>query len=141
MDPRCRFIAIGPPAALPHVGLAHVGPGRVVHDPAHDRVGVDPAAEPRVSVLLLELRAEDGRGGVVPQLHQLQQHRPELGVRLVEWPLAPSRPPARPGRRASRRGRCGQSRSATAVHRPQPQDPLALILLAMWSLLVHSTAW
>lgn len=27
------------------------------------------------------------------------------------------------------------------VHRPQPQDPLALILLAMWNLLVHSTAW
>lgn len=32
------------PAALPHVCLALVDPGRVVHDPAHDGVGVDPAA-------------------------------------------------------------------------------------------------
>ena len=49
-------------AALPHVGLAHVDPDRVVHDPVHDCVRVDPAAEPRVPVLLLELGAEDGRG-------------------------------------------------------------------------------
>lgn len=34
-----------------------------------------------------ELGAEYGRGRAVPQLHQLQQHRPELGVRPVEQPL------------------------------------------------------
>lgn len=110
--PRCLFIAIGLSAALPHVGLAHVDPDRVVHDPVHDGVGMHPATEPRVPVLLLELRAEDGRGGAVPQLHQLQQHRPELCVRLVQQPLAPSWPPVRSGHCASRRGRCGRSRSA-----------------------------
>lgn len=85
--PRCFFIATGLSAALPHVGLAHVDPDRVVHDPVHDGVGMHPAAEPRVPVLLLELGAEYGRGRAVPQLHQLQQHRPELGVRPVEQPL------------------------------------------------------
>ena len=83
------------PAALPHVRLAHVDPGRVVHDPVHNRVGVDPAAEPRVPVLLLELGAEDCRGGAVPQLHQLQQHGPELRVRLVEQPLVDHEQPER----------------------------------------------
>lgn len=38
-------------------------------------------------VLLFELGAEYGRGRAVPQLHQLQQHGPELRVRLVEQPL------------------------------------------------------
>lgn len=38
-------------------------------------------------VLLLELGAEDGRGRAAPQLNQLQQHRPELSVRLVQKPL------------------------------------------------------
>lgn len=38
-------------------------------------------------VLLLELGTEDGRGRAVPQLHQLQQHGPELGVGLVQQPL------------------------------------------------------
>ena len=58
-----------------------------MHDPVHDRVGMHPAAEPRVPVLLLELGAEDGRGRAVPQLHQLQQHGPEPRVRLVQQPL------------------------------------------------------
>lgn len=58
-----------------------------MYDPVHDRVRVDPAAEPRVPVLLLELGAEDGGGRAVPQLHQLQQHRLELGVRPVQQPL------------------------------------------------------
>lgn len=71
MDPGAAILLAVRPAALPHVGLAHVDPSRVVHDPFHERVGVDPAAEPRVPVLLLELGAEDGRGRAVPQLHQL----------------------------------------------------------------------
>lgn len=58
-----------------------------MHDPVHNRVRVYPAAEPRVPVLLLELGAEDGRGRAAPQLNQLQQHRPELSVRLVQKPL------------------------------------------------------
>lgn len=58
-----------------------------MHDPVHNRVRVYPAAEPRVPVLLLELGAEDGRGRAAPQLNQLQQHRPELSVRLVQQPL------------------------------------------------------
>lgn len=49
------------PTALPHVCLAHVDPYRFVRDPVHGRVRVDPADEPRVPVLLLELDAEDGR--------------------------------------------------------------------------------
>lgn len=62
-------------------------PDRAVQDPVHNRVRVYPAAEPRVPVLLLELGAEDGRGRAAPQLNQLQQHRPELSVRLVQKPL------------------------------------------------------
>lgn len=58
-----------------------------MHDPVHNRVRVYPAAEPRVPVLLLELGAEDGRGRAAPQPNQLQQHRPELSVRLVQKPL------------------------------------------------------
>ena len=81
------FIATGLSAALPHVGLAHVDPDRVVHDPVHDGVGMHPAAESRVPVLLLELDVEYGRGRAVPQLHQLQQHGPELRVRPVEQSL------------------------------------------------------
>lgn len=49
------------PAPLPHVCLTHVGPDRFVRDPVHGRVRVDPAAEPRAPVLLLELGVEDGR--------------------------------------------------------------------------------
>lgn len=57
-----------------------------MHDPVHNRVRVYPAAEPRVPVLLLELGAEEV-GRAAPQLNQLQQHRPELSVRLVQKPL------------------------------------------------------
>lgn len=49
-----------------------------------------------MSVLLLELGAEDGRGRAVPQLHQLQQHRPELGIGLVEQPLVDHEQAERP---------------------------------------------
>lgn len=84
--PRCLFIATSLSAALLHVGLAHVNPDRAVRDPVHDCVRVDPVAEPWVPVLLLELGTEDGRGRVVPQLYQLQQHRPVLSVRLVQQP-------------------------------------------------------
>ena len=81
------FFDTGLPAALPYVGLSHVDPDRVVRDPFHNRVRVDTAAEPRMPVLLLELGAEDGRDRAAPQLHQLQQHGPKLGVRLVQQPL------------------------------------------------------
>lgn len=111
--PRCLFIGTCLSATLPHVGPAHVNPDCAVRDPAHDCVRVDPAAEPWVPVLLLELGAEDGRGRAVPQLYQLQQHRPELSVRLVQQPS------------------------------PTPVSglSLALIVLAMWDLLVLWTAW
>lgn len=77
------LFATGLSAALPHVGFAHVDPVRVVHDTVHNRVGMYPAAEPQVPVLLLELGTEDGRGRAAPQLdqlHQLRQHRPELDI-------------------------------------------------------------
>lgn len=51
----------------------------------------------------------------------------------------PSRPCARLGRCASRRGRCGQSRSGETV--PPTPDPLALVILTVWNLLVLWTAW
>lgn len=85
--PGAFFVATGLSAALPHVGLAHVSPDRDTRDPVLDGVGMHPAAEPRVPVLLLKLGAEDGRGRSVPQLHQLQQHGPELSVWLVQQPL------------------------------------------------------
>lgn len=94
--PGAFFIATGLSAALPHVGLAHVDPDRVVHNPVHNGVGMHPAAEPQVPVLLLELRAEYGRGRAVPQLQQLQQHRPELSIRPVEQPLVDHQQAERP---------------------------------------------
>ena len=78
------FFATGLSAALPHFGLTHVEPDRVVHDPDHDRVRVDPAAAPRATVFLLELGAEYNRNRAIPQLQQL---RLELRVRLVQQPL------------------------------------------------------
>ena len=120
----------------------------------------------------------------VPQLHQLLQHRPELGIGPVEQPLVdheqaerpvlpdelalaaralPALPPevlevglpdvARPhppgaGGLRERAGEVGLARARAGdnvlrqpVHRPRLRTSLALILLAMWSLLVHSTAW
>lgn len=47
-------------------------------------------------VLLLEMGAEYGRGRAVPQLHQLQQHGPELRVRPVERPLVDHEQAERP---------------------------------------------
>ena len=78
------FIATGLSAALPHVGLTHVEPDRVVHDPDHDCVRMDPATAPRVPIFLLELGAEYGRSRAIPQLQQL---RLELRVRLVKQSL------------------------------------------------------
>ena len=72
---------------LPHVGVAHVHPRRVVRDAVHDGVGVDATAEPRVPVLLPELRAEDRRARPVAQLHELQQHASEQLVGPLEQPL------------------------------------------------------
>ena len=40
-----------------------------MRNPVHDRGGVDPAAEPRVLVLLLELGAEYGGTGAAPWFH------------------------------------------------------------------------
>ena len=68
-------------------------------------------------VLLLELGAEDGRGRATPQLHQFQQHRPELGIeRAVAFYDGPF----------------------TDL---SLKTSLALVLLDMWNLLVHSAAW
>lgn len=75
------------PVALLHVGLSHVDPDRVMRDPVHDGVRMEPTAEPRVPVLLLELSAEDGRRRAVPQLNQLPAHQPraaESGIVVSE---------------------------------------------------------
>lgn len=48
------------PAELANVSRAHGVLGRVANDTFHDRVRMDPAAEPRVPVLLLKLGAEYG---------------------------------------------------------------------------------
>lgn len=47
-------------AELANVSRAHGDPGRIEHDSVHDRVRMDPAADPRVPVLLLKLGAEYG---------------------------------------------------------------------------------
>ena len=56
-------------------------------DAVHDGVGVDPAAEPGVPVLLAELCAEDRGGRAVAGLHELEQEAPEELVGAVEQPL------------------------------------------------------
>lgn len=61
VGPGAVLLLVIRPAALSHVCLALVDPDRFVRDPVHGRVRVDPADEPRVPVLLLELDAEDGR--------------------------------------------------------------------------------
>ncbi len=65
-------------------------------DTVHDRVRVH-AAEPRVPVLLSELRAQDGRCPPVAQLEKLQQHPPEQLVRPLEQPLVDHEQAGRPG--------------------------------------------
>lgn len=47
-------------AELANVSRAHGDLDRVAHDTVHDRVCMDPAAEPRVPVLLTKLGAEYG---------------------------------------------------------------------------------
>lgn len=101
MSPGTIYLLTSGIAVLPHVGFVRADPDRIVYDPVLARVCMDPAAEPRVPVLLLKLDAEDDRGGAVPQLHRLQQHRVEHAIWLVERPLALSLPPARPERCAS----------------------------------------
>lgn len=59
------------PSALFHVGLAHVDQDRLVDVPILRCIGMDPAAERRVSAFLYGLRIEDGRGGSAPQIHIL----------------------------------------------------------------------
>lgn len=56
-------------------------------NPVHDRLGVGLASQPGVPVLRPVLRAEDGRGRTVAQLHELEQHRPEQVVWLVQQSL------------------------------------------------------
>lgn len=53
-----------------------------MRDCVHDRDRMDPAAEPRVPVLLLVLGAEDGRDRAMPKLHQLEQLRPDIFGRV-----------------------------------------------------------
>ena len=65
-------------------------------DSVHDRVRVHAAAEPRVPVLLPELRAQDGRRPPVAQLEKLQQHPPEQLVRPLEQPLVDHEQAERP---------------------------------------------
>lgn len=65
-------------------------------DAVHDRVRVHAAAEPRVPVLLSELRAQDGRCPPVAQLEKLQQHPPEQFVRPLEQPLVDHEQAERP---------------------------------------------
>lgn len=72
---RCPCIALVTDlTVLSHVGLAHIGPDCVVRNSVHDGVRVDPVTELRAPVLLLELGAEYGRDGAVPQLRQFQRH-------------------------------------------------------------------
>ena len=46
-----------------------------------------PAAQPGVPVLRPVLRTKDGRGRTVAQLHELEEHRPEQAVWLVQQSL------------------------------------------------------
>lgn len=46
-------------AVLPHVGFAYVDSGFVERGAVHDRIYMGRSAEPRVSVLLLELSAKN----------------------------------------------------------------------------------
>lgn len=61
---------------LPHVHVAHLEPATVADDAAMI-ASVLTHAEPRVSVLLSELRAQDVRCPPVAQLEKLQQYPPE----------------------------------------------------------------
>lgn len=75
------------PQLPPHAHLAHADPCGAVDDAVHDGVGVDPAAEPGVPVLLAELGAEDGGRRAVAGLHEPGQEAPEELVGAVGQPL------------------------------------------------------
>ena len=72
---------------LSHVVFAGVDPDRVVHDAVEDRVGDGVAAEPRVPFLGHQLGGGRGAGGVVAELHELEQEAFEWLVGLVDEPF------------------------------------------------------
>lgn len=53
---------------FPHVVSASLDPDRVVHDPVHDRVRVDPGTESLMPVLLRILGTEHRRRTVITAL-------------------------------------------------------------------------
>ena len=80
-------LAFGLAELGPHVDLARLQPDGVMDDAVHDRIGMDPSAQPGVPVLLLVLGAEDRGLAVAPQFHELHDHAPEVVVGLVQQPL------------------------------------------------------
>lgn len=60
VSPGAFLLLVIRPAELANVSRAHCDLGLVAHDTVHNRVRMDPAAEPRVPVLLLKLGAEYG---------------------------------------------------------------------------------
>ena len=55
VSPGALFLLLIRPAELANVSRAHGDLGRAANDTVHDRVRMDPAAEPRVPVPLLKL--------------------------------------------------------------------------------------
>ena len=70
-----------------HVLAAGIDPDGVVHDAVHNRIGVHPGAEALIPFLLGILRAEHGRSGIAPVLHQLQQHAAHTLIGVIEKPF------------------------------------------------------
>ena len=73
-----------------HVDLAGFDSVGVVDDAVHDRVGVDPAAEALVPVLLRLLGAEHRRGRVVAPFEELATVVRDMSCAAICRPVSPS---------------------------------------------------
>lgn len=75
------------PAELANVSRAHGDLGRVAYDTIHDRVRMDPASGLGYQSFFLNwVQNTVNTRRDVPELNQLQLHRPELRARRVEQP-------------------------------------------------------
>lgn len=81
------FLVFGSRVRLAHVELTGLNPNRVVDDAVHDRICHRVGSQPGVPVRLLVLRAENGRGGVVPTLHELEDEPRGFPGGRIQKPL------------------------------------------------------
>ena len=72
---------------FPHIDVTGVHPCSGMHDPVHNRIGVDTAAQSAVPVLTLVLCTENRGGAVIAALYQLKDEMLFAFRHIVEQPF------------------------------------------------------